>query len=111
MRSLILLRSEHLTRGHVNVDDFRFSWHPSFYSRSTTPSSDGSSRRFPAGGVMMYSGEPRAGAVYAFRRRNGETLKFFSLSNNFSQRRRMSLVVLIASLEFVDISLHHQNVG
>ncbi|CAK9091755.1 Putative glycosyl hydrolase ecdE [Durusdinium trenchii] len=56
--------------GHINVDDFRFNWHASYKSRSTTPSSDGTDARSPAGGAMLYSGEPQAGAVYAFRRRS-----------------------------------------
>lgn len=57
--------------GHINVDDIRFNWHDSYQSRSTTPSSDGTMNRQPAGGAMGYSGEPQAGAVYAFRRRAG----------------------------------------
>ena len=57
--------------GHINVDDIRFNWHESYQSRSTTPSSDGTENRFPAGGAMAYSGEPQAGAVYVYRRRAG----------------------------------------
>mmetsp|Transcript_5343 Transcript_5343/g.9475 ORF Transcript_5343/g.9475 Transcript_5343/m.9475 type:complete len:3258 (-) Transcript_5343:1649-11422(-) len=57
--------------GHINVDDIRFNWDPSFQYRSKTPSGDGSDRRSPSGGAMMYTGEPQAGAVYAFRRYTG----------------------------------------
>ena len=44
--------------GHINVDDFRFNWRESYIWRA-------SEFGFQKGG----SGEPRAGAVYAFRRR------------------------------------------
>ncbi|GBG25079.1 Hypothetical Protein FCC1311_012962 [Hondaea fermentalgiana] len=67
---LRLVDASSTTWGHINFDDVRFNWHPSYESKSTTPSSDGSNRRQPAGGAMMYSGEPQAGAVYAFRRRS-----------------------------------------
>lgn len=65
-----LVDASSTTWGHINFDDVRFNWHPSYESKSTTPSSDGSNNRFPSGGAMLYSGEPQAGAVYAFRRRS-----------------------------------------